>query len=233
MKKLITLIILAAFTFTSSCLCAQAFYTGAAQPEGYTIQKYAPENGSRDFPGCLGCSLQEGEADIPDDGTDVVNGGCNNATPIFTDIQIGDVFCGRGNGYMVGGFSYRDTDWYRIVLTESKTLYWSGIANFNCVFYIFDGICGAPSIIASTTPALGTVGTASATIGPGTYVFFAAPAVFWPIPGNTGDYMVTLTELAPGDPDSWCTSVPISNWALFIGIGLILIAAVIRFRRLI
>jgi hypothetical protein len=39
---------------------------------------------------------------------------------------------------------------------------------------------------------------------------------------------VTFGSITPGPSD-----VPISDWALFIGIGLILIAAVIRFRRLI
>jgi len=32
--------------------------------------------------------------------------------------------------------------------------------------------------------------------------------------------------------DSAPQNVPISNWALFIGIGLILVAAAIRFRRI-
>jgi hypothetical protein len=48
--------------------------------------------------------------------------------------------------------------------------------------------------------------------------------------GGTPNYIVyddvTFGSVTPGPSD-----VPISNWALFIGIGLILIAAVVRFRR--
>lgn len=51
--------------------------------------------------------------------------------------------------------------------------------------------------------------------------------------GGTPNYIVyddvTFGSTTPGGPGQ----VPISNWALFLGIGLILIAVVIRFRRII
>jgi len=47
---------------------------------------------------------------------------------------------------------------------------------------------------------------------------------------ETADWAFRLEGTSGGGEPS---AVPVSNWALFIGIGLILIAAVIRFRRLI
>jgi hypothetical protein len=118
------------------------------------------------------------------------------------------VVCGRANGYVVGTANYRDTDWYEFTLTESKTLYWSGIANFNCVFYLIGfyntGDCPYTQVLASASPLPGELGVASFALTPGTYICFAAPNGFGSDPGLDGDYMATLTEIYPGAPDNWC-----------------------------
>ncbi len=233
MKK-IALLTLTGFLFLSLTSLGQEIYTGASQPENFQpkIQQYAPADGP--VFSCLACALPEGEADIQNDGVDVTNGGCNITPPLFTDINIGDVYCGRTNTYSVGGNpNWRDTDWYRIVLTGTKTLYWSSIAN--CPLNIFiiqdDGNCGLASVVASDTdiPA-GTTGQTSYTCGPGTWYFWVALPVFsgW---ASGADYQVVLSEGPP--PDPWCSSgmVPLSNWAIYIGIFLIATFMVFRFRR--
>lgn len=227
--KTFKLIILLGALLLSTAIIAQDTYLGTSAPEGYQYHQTA-QSGAREFTGCLPCAIPEGEADIPDDGLDITNGGCNNDPPIYTDIQIGDVYCGRGNGYIFGGQDYRDTDWYRIVLTESKTLYWSGVANFDAVFFIVEGLCDNLNVVAQTVPGPGNVGTCSATIGPGTYAFFVAPNGFGPGAGLTGDYMAYLSDAPPQDP--WCALVPVSDWAIFLGIFLIMAFAVVRLRRL-
>lgn len=181
-----------------------AIFTGAVQPENYAPPQRSAGGGSRDFPGCPPCGIPEGEGDIPDEGDDNYNGGCNSIPPVFLSIQIGDVYCGRGNGYTVGGLDYRDTDWYEITLTETKTLHWTGIANFYMQLTIASGPCASLSAVASDYPLPDQVGTCSWTCDPGTWYFFVAPAGFGDALELDGDYVVTLTEEDPGEPDTWC-----------------------------
>jgi hypothetical protein len=233
MKKLITLVILVAFTVATGSLLAQSHYTGGARPANYSQEVItpkvpvtnipsgtitlsntkpadfkAPEYGTyspnRQIDICTSCATPEGEADIQDNGTDVTNGGCNSNPYVIIPIELGDTYCGRGNGYLTGGGDARDTDWYEFTLTENTTVYWSGIANFNFVLYIVALPCESPTVLASATPALETVGTASVNLDPGTYIAFVAPSFFGTDPSLDGDYMVTLTTEAPGDPATWC-----------------------------
>jgi hypothetical protein len=232
MKKLITLFIFAALTLAAGSLLAQSNYAGgampanyspevitpqvpvtniqsgtisldAAMPDGYQVPDYGTYSANRDVI-CTPCATPEGEGDIPDEGVDDYNGGCNSTPYITLPINLGDTYCGRGNGFLVGGASFRDTDWYEFTLAANTTVYWSGIANFNCVFYIVSLPCATASAIATATPAPGTVGTASINLDPGTYIAFVAPSGYGPDPLLDGDYMVTLTTEAPGDPTTWC-----------------------------
>jgi len=80
---------------------------------------------------CPPGSLAENEAQIPDDGDDVTNGGCNMLpnTPLYSPIASGDTYCGQTNTYTTGGGTgnARDTDWYRFEALSSPDAYW----NFN------------------------------------------------------------------------------------------------------
>ncbi len=178
----------------------------AQMPEGYIIKQTGQLRSFSSFE-CLPCAIPENEPDIQDNEVDVVNGGCNFEPHVFTDISIGDVYCGRGNQYFVNGVANRDTDWYRLVLTETKTLYWSAIANFMVSIIIIQGPCPGLVIesLGSLTP--GTVGTISAELEPGEYYFWVGPAAWGP--EFEGDYMVTLTDSPPADP--WCYRVLNAN----------------------
>jgi hypothetical protein len=203
MKKYLILM-LSVFVIFANTMYAQQNYTGARIPDNYVKQKSATLQTSI-WTGCSSCAIPENEPDIADDEEDVTNGGCNSDPNVFTDIQIGNIFCGRCNQYTKGSNPYRDTDWYRFILSEEKTLYWSGVANFSPVIYIVQPPCFG-TVIASAEPLPGETGTASLTLPAGEYWFFIAPSG-WD-PANEGDYMVTLTDAAPAEP--WCNPVDIA-----------------------
>ena len=197
--------LVAVFVIFANTISAQEYYTGARKPDNYVIQKSATLQMSA-WTGCFPCAIPENEPDIADDGEDVTNGGCNSTPNVFTEIQIGDVFCGRGNQYTFGGNPYRDTDWYRYILSEEKTLYWSASASFNASIIIAGGPCNAIQVLAAESVFPEAPSTVSLTLSAGEYWFFIAPSG-WD-PSLEGDYMVTLTDTPPAEP--WCNPVDIA-----------------------
>jgi hypothetical protein len=103
--------------------------------------------------------------------------------------------------------------------------------------YVYDGLDGTGSLLATQPFAalpLGTIGGDPngyfdnwQPVGVG-FTGTAKSVTFVGVENQCGFDDVTFGSITPGP-----SGVPISNWALFIGIGLILIAAVIRFRRII
>jgi hypothetical protein len=180
-----------------------------------------------DCSACLSCSIPEGEPDIPNNGLDITNGGCNSNPQVFMPLQLNRVLCGRANTYDYFGDSYRDTDWYELTLTEAGTLYWSGIAMYNLQLVILSSDYCDP--LYQTTYAIGTapmcsILTISADLPAGTYYLWAGPSFYSDMPGGA-NYNAVATLNAP-PPDDWCTlpppfETPVSNWALFMAIGLI------------
>ncbi|MDZ7740556.1 MAG: hypothetical protein U5Q03_02035 [Bacteroidota bacterium] len=215
-------------------LTAQEFYLGAEAPDDYTPVKTEAQKATMGGIECPFCALDEGEGDIPDGGEDNTNGGCNSTPPVFSPISIGDVYCGRTNTYDVSGSDIRDTDWYKIVLAETKTLYWTSMADCELNIFIIsdDGNCGINAVVAfdQNVPP-GTQGQTSYTCGPGTWYFWVGHPYISGLPDGA-DYMVTLSEGPP--PDPWCsgTPMPVSDWAIYIGVFLILVFMAIRFRRI-
>ncbi|MFO7998214.1 MAG: hypothetical protein R6U86_04450 [Bacteroidales bacterium] len=202
-------------------------YTGAEKPEGVVIEAFESVV-PLEWTGCPSFAIPENEPPIPDGGEDVINGGCNSTPPVFSPIQIGDVICGAANQY--NAYSSRDTDWYRLVLTEAAHLYWTGTANFPLTLFIIEGPCPATLLSNAIIPA-GEVGQTDYMLSPGEYYFWAGPSSWGP--GYEGDYLVTLTEGPPSD--TWYSeppSVPLSAMAVYVGIGLILALTVFRFRHL-
>jgi hypothetical protein len=236
MKKLIILVVLAIFAFASTNLFAQSAYTGAAKPSGNSNTSPDKVSGTQNNSHhqkldavtiCLSCAIPEGEPDIQNNGVDVTDGGCNFSPNLFKNINMGDAFCGRCNGYLVGENQWRDTDWYKFVLTTTSNVYWSCYSNFAAYLIILNGDCNnlfayAAGLVDPEVPT-----SISATLGPGTYYLFVAPQGFGPDPANTGDYMVKLSTTAPGDPSTWCNPCVIptlSEWGLII-LALLMVAA--------
>ncbi len=75
--------------------------------------------------------------ECPDDGIDELedNGGCNSDPPVFQDVCCGDVVC--GNAWVESDDEIRDTDWYRLELTEAQDLELTlEVDEFNAVMFL-------------------------------------------------------------------------------------------------
>ncbi len=177
---------------------------------------------------CLPCATDEGEPDILDDEEDIVNGGCNSNPTVFSPITLGEVYCGRGNIYNYFGSTYRDTDWYEIVLTQTTDLYWTVVAEFPIYVVILNGSCPLGSDIVSGTGNGCEEVQVHANLPAGTYYLFVGSTDF--TVGVEGDYLAVASDGPPTDP--WCSSqIPVSNWAIYFGIFLIGLFVIFRFRR--
>jgi len=83
--------------------------------------------------------------------TDTTNGGCNTTPSNFTDIVCGQTFTGttRHSG------TTRDTDWYRVTLTQPTQITWSAIGESDLVVGLavnsatptLPPVCGTPITI--------------------------------------------------------------------------------------
>ena len=244
MKKIYTFFVLVVIAVASCNLFAQGFYTGASQLPGYSNTPQHQVQGQPQHDNgiqiCQPCAIPEGEPDIPNNGTDVTDGGCNFSPNLFKTINFGDVFCGRCNGYLVGTppdtAQWRDTDWYKLVLTTPTTVCFSCYSNFYIIMDVQAEDCQnfvVPYVFKYLNPYVS--GSWSGTLGPGTYDLVVLPQTFGTTPGNTGDYMVKLSTSDPGDPSTWCTPVCIptlSQWGLIIlGMVLMVVATVYIVRR--
>lgn len=190
---------------------------------------------SPDCSACLYCTIPEGEGDIPNGGTDTFNGGCQSPGNHFSPLMLNQVICGRNNTYIdAGGISRRDTDWYEITLDEPGTLYVSGYAEYSFRLSIRPRLCPAAPLITNGLGEGCELITISANLPAGTYIIWALPTFTSGMPeGQNYNFVATLNTPPPANFCSVVYPVPVSNWALFIGIGLILLFAVVRFSKLV
>jgi hypothetical protein len=103
---------------------------------------------------CPPGAVLEGEPVCYDGYVDIYNGGCNSSPYVFQDITCPTTICGTSGVYDANG--YRDTDWFRLVLTEGKVLTWSAVAEFPVLIFIVDAgseNCSDYTILGSTTAA--------------------------------------------------------------------------------
>ncbi len=143
---------------------------------------------------------EEGEADIPDNGLDVTNGGCLSIPPVFTPISLGDTYCGKVNTYLYLGQNRRDTDWYRLDVSGANAKYdvsWTVEAEFPMHLEIIDSNgddCDDLITLASGSAGSCEQLTISANdLGPGVYYFRVEPSVLSGLPAASGPHMYTAT----------------------------------------
>ena len=120
-------------------------------------------------------SIDEGEPCGED-----TNGGCDMASPQFTEASLNQTYCGLT--WADNGVS--DTDWYRLVITRPIKVTLTAQGNFPLVVGFAPtesdtGNCG--DLLGTLDPQASadayTPATVVATIGPGTYFLFVAPQV--------------------------------------------------------
>jgi len=139
---------------------------------------------------CPTGGIQEGEPDCYDGYVDMFNGGCNSSPYVFSPIACGDTVCGKYGTYLYNGSSYRDTDWYQLVLAQDMTVTWEVTGEAATAAFILTGTCPTSALASGTADACGTA-TVSAILAPGTYYLFAGPNVFTGVPCGA-DYIATL-----------------------------------------
>lgn len=168
----------------------------------------------------------DGIAEIEPCGDDL-NGGCNMAVPAFQSVNHGDVIC--GTLWAVGGL--RDTDWYELVLTHPRHVILHADAEEAMLFGLLNAdpdnpSCPVTGFVASGVAApYAPVSLDLGVLDKGTYWIFAGLTVFNGFPCDV-NYTLEFEVLIP-------PPVPVSNWALYLGILLMVTFVVIRFRRMI
>ena len=172
---------------------------------------------------CIYCATPENEPPVlGPGGIDVTTGGCWSSPAVFTNVVDGSVYCSNMNTYMSGVDGYTESDWYRLVLTEPKTIYWSVNSTFQGVAGVATGPCATGSFIA-VEDAFPGVYTYSATLPAGEY-YFVYMSTYWLGDGIPYPYMTRFSTTPPGAPETWCSAaIPtLSQWSLII-LGMVLL----------
>ncbi len=159
--------------------------------------------------------IAEGEAQIPDLGTEVTNGGCNMASPLFTNVPTPTltpvVYCGQTNTYITATGTGRDTDWYRFDATSSPATYWNFnitcTAEFSLQVLLIDAgadNCTDYSIVTAVTVNACETATINADYPSGIYYIWVGPQTSvgnpYPYGGGPYDYVLSYTGTALGYP---------------------------------
>ena len=156
---------------------------------------------------CPSNGMPEGEPVCEDDYVDNYNGGCGSNPVVFQDILCDEVICGESGTFYHGTSSYRDTDWFRVVVDEATTLTWSVCAEFQLLIVVIDGgseNCMDWEILGSSTAAAEETATLSFDVGPGAYWLWVGPSVFTGVPCGS-QYTGTVSGVEPcicGDFDN-------------------------------
>ncbi len=159
---------------------------------------------------CAPTSTPEGEPICTNGYVDNYNGGCNSTPNVFQAIACGETVCGTSGTYTYGSSSYRDTDWFQVVVTTAQTLTWSATAEFPVAVIVMNagsGDCLDYTILDSDTAYPCNTASVTFSASPGSYWLWAGPSQFHQVPCGA-EYEATLsctTPIPPGD-DCWSTA---------------------------
>jgi len=136
---------------------------------------------------CPPGGIPEGEPDCYFNYDDVYNSGCNADTiPYpFVEVSAGDTICGRTGvfqheipGPPLDTTYYRDTDWYRVVVTVPAELTWTGTADFPLQLFLMDAgseDCIDYEILESAVAPIGDTASITITTMPGVFWLWLGP----------------------------------------------------------
>jgi hypothetical protein len=228
MRKLFTLFMVAAFALASSSLSAQTRLTKLSksdvEPAG-TVVKLNPA-----APGiCGSCAIPEGEGVIGLNYSGSINGGCT-WDGLSTEINLGNVICGRTNSYpRTGTTNAREQDWYHLVLTQPATIYWAMDYNYavGMEFWCISD-CELLTVVDAWQFSGGPASLPPLNLAAGEYWFMVrTAAVLLPV-GTEVEYSIKIDTTDPGEnPSTWCpgpAAIPtLSQWGLII-LGFVMLA---------
>ena len=130
---------------------------------------------------CPTGGIPEDEPICTDDWEDIWNGGCNSDPYVFEDVNCGDIICGTSGTFDYYGDNYRDTDWFRVELTNPATLSWKVVAEFPLLIFIIDAgseDCVDYAILGSATAVECDTALLSFDVPAGVYWLWVGPSVF-------------------------------------------------------
>lgn len=161
-------------------------------------------------PLCPAGAYIEGEPVCYTDYDDTYNGGCNSTPPVFQSVPAAPflAICGETGVYAFGTSTYRDTDWYEVVLTEGAQVTLRMCSGYPMVFgFIAPDDCAL--ITSFTYYAVSDafyVKELSAFLTAGTWWIAAMPADWGACPCGT-EYVLEVegTAYSPVEPASWTT----------------------------
>ena len=143
--------------------------------------------------------IPEGEPVCYDEYVDNYNGGCNSSPYVFQTINCNTTICGTSGTYLYTGLNYRDTDWFRVVITAPTTLTWSAVAEFPVLIFIINGgteNCADYTILGSFTANPCDTAKLTFDVQPGVYWLWVGPSVFSGYPCGLEYVAIVQCEVA-------------------------------------
>lgn len=158
---------------------------------------------------CPNGGINEGEPTCGPNYVDTYNAGCNSDPATFQTVTCGQTICGESGTFVVNDTSnFRDTDWYRLVLTDTTLVTFNVVAEFAVLNYTFApgplGFeCDSASVVGGpfTANACDTL-VVSGCLEPGEYWFVVTPQVFTGV--DCGSSYIAWWECAPCAIDTGC-----------------------------
>ncbi len=166
-------------------------------------------------PTCPPGSTLEGEPVCGTNYNDTYNGGCNSNPSVFQTVTCPDTLCGESGTFTVNDtLNTRDTDWYRLVLTDTTLLTCYTVAEFPLLsFTLSPGpvgfACDSLDVVGGpfTADACDTL-VVSGCLPPGEYWIFIAPSTFTDVP--CGSEYVTWWTCEPCVIDTSCVDLTLN-----------------------
>ncbi len=142
--------------------------------------------------GCRPGDRAEGEVACFTNYIDTFNAGCNSTPNIFGSISCGETICGTYGTYLNGTSNFRDTDWYRFVLTSTQTVSLIATGEARTRLFLMRGTCPASSLGTIAGDPCVPVTLTVPNLAAGTYYAFVGTDAFTGVPCGSR-YRVTLS----------------------------------------
>lgn len=144
--------------------------------------------------------ILEGEPVCYDEYVDNYNGGCNTPPNYpFQNISCNTTICGTSGTYLYTGLQYRDTDWFKLVITQPTTLTYKCVAEFPLLIFLIDALnddCVSYTILTSATANPCDTATIVLSLQPKTYYLWVGPSVFTGYPCGLEYVAIVQCEFA-------------------------------------